>query len=273
MSRPIITLTTDFGLGSPYVAEMKGVMLAICPDVHLVDVCHAVPPQDIRSGALILGDTTGCFPPGTIHVAVVDPGVGTARRVVGLACEGMYFFGPDNGIFSRVLAGREPHGLVELTEQRYWRGVPSRTFHGRDILAPVAAHCARGIPLNRLGTPCTGLRGWAWAEPAVDRQGIRGECLTIDAFGNVITNITRNLLGPGGTGDCELEVAGRTIRRFVQAYGEAGPGELIALFGSQDRLEIAQVHGSAARVLQAVVGMPVRVRRLPDASRLDGCLG
>jgi S-adenosyl-L-methionine hydrolase (adenosine-forming) len=261
MSRPIITLTTDFGVGSPYVAEMKGVLLSINAESRLVDITHAVPPQDIRWGALVLGDTAGWFPPGTIHVAVVDPGVGTTRRLIGVECEGHCFLGPDNGIFSRVLGGRAVTRQVELTEPRYWRDHLSHTFHGRDILAPVAAHRALGVPLEQLGTPCRDLFQLEFAEPAVQKGVIWGECLLVDSFGNLVTNISRRLLEPLGETAWEISMAQRTITRFVRTYGDGAEGELLALLGSHDRLEIAQVNGSAARELGAGVGMPIQVRR------------
>ncbi len=157
MSRSIITLTTDFGSGSPYVAQIKGVILSIHPQAVLVDVTHDIAPQDVRQGALVLDDVTGRFPPGSIHVAVVDPGVGTDRRILAAEIGGRYYLAPDNGLLGR-LAGRDPAArLVALTKREFWLPAVSATFHGRDILAPAAAHLSLGTALDDLGE--------AWDQP------------------------------------------------------------------------------------------------------------
>jgi S-adenosyl-L-methionine hydrolase (adenosine-forming) len=259
MSRPLVTLLTDFGTGSPYVAEMKGVLLSIHSDLQIVDISHAIPPQDIRSAALTWGQVAPSFPAQTIHVCVVDPGVGTDRRLVGLQCGGQTFLGPDNGIFDGILQRWPASEQWELTERRFWREPVSSTFHGRDILAPVAAHCAEGIPLEQFGEPCGGLVRLNWPFPRVTGERIEGECQRIDSFGNVISNIPRSLLDELDWPEWEVLILDRRVTRIVRTYGEGQPGELVALFGSQDMLEIALVASSAARELQAELGTLISV--------------
>jgi S-adenosyl-L-methionine hydrolase (adenosine-forming) len=261
MPRPIVTLLTDFGMGSPYVAEMKGVLLSIHSDLHIVDITHAIPPQDIRSAALTWAQVAPSFPAKTIHVGVVDPGVGTERRLVGLECGDHCFLGPDNGIFDGILQLWPVSEQRELIVRTFWREPVSSTFHGRDILAPVAAHCARGIPFVQFGEPCGGLVRLDWSRPLVTSEAIEGECRSVDSFGNVISNIPRSLLDELEWPEWEVCILDRRIARIVRTYGEGQPGELVALIGSQDMLEIAQVHGSAAHELHAARGTSISVVR------------
>ena len=190
----IITLTTDFGTGSPYVAAVKGVVLSINPAVTLVDVTHDVRAQDVRHGALILDDVTGRFPPGTIHVAVVDPGVGTDRKILVAEIGGRHYVAPDNGLLSRLARRTPPSDVRELTESRYWLDSVSATFHGRDVMAPVAAHLSLGLDPEKLGPPLAKLAMLDWPEPVVSSGRIEGEILDVDSFGNLITNIDAELL-------------------------------------------------------------------------------
>jgi S-adenosylmethionine hydrolase len=259
MTQPIITLTTDFGTDSPYVAQMKGVILAIHPAVTLVDLTHAVRPQDIRYGAVVLEDVTPRFPAGTLHVAVVDPGVGTARQLVYAECGSQRYLAPDNGLLSRVAAASPPTRLIALTQREYWLPQVSHTFHGRDILAPAAAHLSCGLPPERLGEPLERLAGLDW--PAVTRVGrtLTGAVLWLDAFGNVITNVTAQMLAECGDPQTLLVTcAGAAAHGIVRTYGERPKGELIALLGSSGRLELAVVGGSAAQRLHVQPGDPVR---------------
>ncbi len=260
MSRQAITLTTDFGMGSPYVAEMKGVILSVCPEIVIVDISHQIAPQDVRQAALILDQAAWRFPDGTIHVCVVDPGVGTERRIVFVQLDRQSFIAPDNGVLSRVMKRGELRRAWEVTRQDLWQHPVSNTFHGRDIMAPVAARVATGQPLERLGPATDRLTMLDWPEPEVRGAEIRGQVLTVDSFGNLITNIGRDLLDRlGSSAAISVRCAGHTIRGVVRTYGHRAPGTLVALIGSSGLLEIAVVQDNAARRLQVTSGAVVTV--------------
>jgi len=259
MSRLMITLTTDFGAGSPYVAQIKGVILSIQPQAVLVDITHAISPQNIRQGALVLEDVTPRFPEGSIHVAVVDPGVGTDRRLVAAEIGGRYYIAPDNGLLGRLADTSSALRLVALTQRAYWLPCVSATFHGRDIMAPVAAHLSLGTALDDFGEPCHDLTHLAWPPVTVEKHRLQGEVLTIDSFGNLIANISQDLLAAVATANATVQCGGRTISGLTDTYGRHPPGTLIALIGSSNRLEIAVVNGSAAVELRAEVGDAVTV--------------
>jgi hypothetical protein len=257
--RPLITLTTDFGPSSPYVAQMKGVILGLCREVDLIDITHTVGSQNVREGAIALADATPRFPPRTIHVAVVDPGVGTARRVVYAEIGGQRYLAPDNGLLS-LLAQRatSPPQWRVLENDRYWLPQRSSTFHARDILSPVAANLALGLDPAELGPPLAAPVALDWPAPRRSGANVLGEVLFVDSFGNVITNLTRGDLAPlGSPTSINVQCGSRKIRGLVPTYGAAMAGELVALIDSQDRLEIALVEGHAARELQVRPGDPV----------------
>jgi S-adenosyl-L-methionine hydrolase (adenosine-forming) len=254
----IITLTTDFGTGSPYVAQLKGVILTINRTATLVDLTHEIPPQDIRQGALVLEDVTPRFPQGTIHVAVVDPGVGTARKLVYAQLGGQQYLAPDNGILSRVASAATAARVVALTNRSYWLPQVSPTFHGRDILAPVAAHLSLGLPPERLGEPLDQLEPLDWPGAVREPGRITGAVLAIDSFGNLITNIdAASVASVVGPASLTVAGSGATTTGFVRTYGERPAGALVALVGSSDRLELAIVGGNAAQALHAKIGAPV----------------
>jgi S-adenosylmethionine hydrolase len=257
----IITLTTDFGTGSPYVAAMKGVILAINPAVTLVDLTHDVRPQDVRQGALILEDVANCFPPDTIHVTVVDPGVGTDRAVVCVRLGQQRHVAPDNGLLSRLARRHPPSELIRLTEPAYWRHPVSATFHGRDIMAPAAAWLSLGVEPARLGSPMERLVDLDWPEARLGSGRIEGQVLAVDSFGNLITNITADLLAEvPHHQETQITIGDRQIAGISHTYGNRPAGSLIALIGSSGRLEVAIVGGSAAATLRLGVGAPARVR-------------
>lgn len=261
--RTIITLLTDFGLQDGYVASLKGIILGMDPQAALVDISHAVPPQDIRSGAFLLHTVYSNFPEGTVHVAVVDPGVGTDRRGLAIQTPSYSFVGPDNGLFSWILKAEPLWRAVSLDHPRYWRPQVSPTFHGRDIFAPVAVHLAQGVPLESLGAPCRPLQA-AWAVPREDAQGLHGEVLYVDHFGNCITNITsQDLEAALGNAPCRVRIAGRSIDGISTTYGQNAHGEVLALVGSSRRLEIAVNRGHASRLLGIQGGDAVLVTRGP----------
>lgn len=256
----IITLTTDFGMDSRYVAAMKGVILSICPDATLVDLSHAVPPQDVRAAALLLDDAADWFPPETIHVAVVDPGVGTDRALIYARIGRQHFLAPDNGLLSRRIARTPPSKVIRLTEPAYWLPQVSATFHGRDILAPVAAHLANGLDPDRLGSSWPKLMRMDWPQPRSSSSRIDGAVIEVDSFGNLITNITADLLADRAT-DRRACVVFNIYETWgiYHAYADQPNGTLIALVGSGGRLELAVVGDNAARRLGVDVGAPVTI--------------
>ena len=258
--RPVITITTDFGLTDGYVGAVKGVLLSICPDATLVDVTHLVPPQDVSTGALILRQAAPFFPPETIHLAVIDPGVGTARRAVALSGPLGTFVGPDNGLFTGVIpASLTQVRAVELNRHEYWLPAVSATFQGRDVFAPVAAHLAAGVTLRDVGEPidAASLVRLPWPAPAIGCGRLTGEVIHVDHFGNLITNIERQHIPDGAP--VTVRLGERLIGPLAATYGDSRPGEAIACIGSSGFLEIAVVNGHAGNVLGAGRSCPVTV--------------
>jgi S-adenosylmethionine hydrolase len=252
----IITLTTDFGLRDSYVAEMKAVILGITRAVHIVDITHDVAAHDVAEGALVLEAAAPRFPRGAIHVAVVDPGVGTARRGLALAWREWIFVGPDNGLFTPFL---EAGGwdAVELAAGEYRRDPVSRTFHGRDVFAPAAAHLARGLDRRRLGPPLGDPVRLAWPGGREMGGTVRGEVVHVDRFGNLVTSIRTEALE--AVGPAAIVRVGRRRLRLAGTYGDLREGEAGALVGSGGRLEIAVRGGRAEERLRAGRGTPVLV--------------
>jgi S-adenosylmethionine hydrolase len=261
MTAPI-TLLTDFGPSGVAVSEMKGVILGLAPDARLVDISHTIAPQNIREGARILSRSPFYFPDGTVHIFVVDPGVGTARRPLAARLGAHTFVGPDNGALTLAIRRAQQEGwpmaFFHLDQPRYWRPKVSNIFHGRDIFAPVAAHLASGVPLERVGTPITD--PVTLPLPVVERTatGLRGEvALVVQHFGNLITNIQASDL-PDWSG-VTVRVRGAEINGLVRTFGDRPPGELVALIGSDDELVIAEVNGHAGNRLGAQAGDVVEV--------------
>jgi len=256
----IITLTTDFGTGSPYVAAMKGVILSINPAVTLVDLTHDVPAQDIQRGSLALDDVAERFPDDTIHLAVVDPGVGTDRAVVYARIGRHNYVAPDNGLLSRLAVRTPPSKLIRLANPEYWLEEISNTFHARDIMAPVAARLSLGLDPDCLGPPYHKLVNLDWPRAQQMARRIEGRVIGIDSFGNLITNVTGEIIGNRPTDErvcivCSLyETWG-----IYRAYSDQLEGTLVALIGSQDRMELAVVGDNAAGRLGIEVGTPVVV--------------
>ena len=270
MSKKIITLLTDFGCLDGYVASMKGVILGICPDVQIVDISHSIPPQDIRSGSFVLASASGDFPRGTVHLAVVDPGVGTDRRAIAVATPQCFFVGPDNGIFSLALRRESALEARSLDNPRFLRPRISNTFHGRDIFAPVAAHLAAGAEFHLLGPICRPFMA-SWNEPVCDSTGVHGEVIHIDRFGNAVTNLERSLLsGLAFPGEWTVRVRDALSCRPVSTYGDGNPGDLVALIGSSDFLEIAVNRGNASISYGIRIGDPVSATRPPAHSLSPG---
>ena len=254
----IITLTTDFGNREGYAGAMKGRMLSINPRLILVDITHNVESFDVMAAAFILQQSLKYFPPETVHLVVVDPGVGSSRRAVALQHHSHYFVGPDNGLFTLLLETETPDQMVELKMD-----LPhplSTTFHGRDLFAPAAAKLASGASLEELGTPAKRLKPLHWALPIDDKEGIQGWIVYIDRFGNCITNISRSLFEKHSEGRKITGYAGSgIIQGMYRTYSDVPIGETLMLFGSSNLLEVATNQGSAAALLQIQRGTPINI--------------
>ena len=260
MARPVIALLTDFGTRDHYAGTMKGVVLGICPDVTLVDISHDIAAHDVLGGALELAAAYRYFPAGTIFLVVVDPGVGSTRRGIAAEAGEFKYVAPDNGVLTAVLDEQPPRRVVELTERKYARPTVSRTFEGRDRFAPAAAWLAKGIDLAALGRSAGGIQRLEIPTPAAGDGRIEGEVLRVDRFGNLITNIDRKTfekLAAGGPLD--IRIGPHQVSRVVSTYADAGPGDLCALFGSTDHLEVAVNGASAAEALDLRRGAAVHV--------------
>jgi S-adenosylmethionine hydrolase len=275
--RPIITLTTDFGLADAYVAAMKGVILGINPEATLVDICHTIEPQNVLQAAFILSTACEFFPPGTIHLVVVDPGVGTERRAIILRTPQAYFVAPDNGVLSYVIPPNSFEPLVDggqlvrlktgleataITRPQFWRSPVSPTFHGRDVFAPVAARLSLGLSPSDFGEKIDSVIAFPYPYPhRVKDDVIRGRIVHIDRFGNLITNISSDDL-PQRKQSISIEIGSSIINGMVRTYAEGE--DLMALIGSSGHLEIALKDGSASVFLGARVGDEVKVRQKPE---------
>ncbi|MBF0558722.1 MAG: SAM-dependent chlorinase/fluorinase [Nitrospirae bacterium] len=243
--RRIITLTTDFGYRDPFVAEMKGVILSINSHTLIVDITHDVAPQDINSASYIIGSSFSYFPAGSIHVIVVDPGVGSSRRPVMLEASGHYFIGPDNGVFSHIMNLAASVRSVNITEERYMLSKESPTFQGRDLFAPAAAWLSKGIALSEFGAPNNDFVKLPVAKVRVIDGGIAGEVVYLDHFGNAVTNIKGDDVA-SLCGRCTVKFNGLDVRR-VGYYAEADEKSLCCLVNSSGHLELFVNKGSAAR--------------------------
>jgi S-adenosylmethionine hydrolase len=256
---PLITLTTDFGQTSPYVGVMKGVILSINPTATIVDLTHAIRPQDLRHANYYLTTAIPYFPPGTIHICVVDPGVGSERAGLFVEASGQKIVGPDNGIFTGLMQkAKKPVTVRRLAEQRYWRPRVSNTFHGRDVFAPVAAHLSLGVDPSLLGPELAEPVALPTHSAVTFCNRWQGEVQFVDDFGNLITNIPacKLKLLP-----VKVSVAGssKEVMRWVRAYSDGTTGELVSLFSSDGYFEIAEVNGNAAKRLGVAAGAMVEL--------------
>ncbi len=253
----IITLTTDFGSQDYYVSAMKAVILGISPDVRLVDISHDLPPQDIMAGAWVLKNTAFLYPPGTIHLAVIDPGVGSNRRPVLVEVRDQLFVGPNNGLFSLVVESEE-HRVFELSNKQFWRDKVSPTFHGRDIFAPVAAWLSKGEMAEHFGRELRELTTYRWAKPIADEEGVQGWVMHIDRYGNLITNIPESFIRKyDSTSAFKIYVGNTILKSISDTFSEVPDGEAVALIGSSGMLEIAINKGNAEQMLGVEKGAPV----------------
>ncbi len=246
MKKGIITITTDFGTKDAYVGVMKGVILSINPDVQLVDITHEIEPGDILEAAFLLKDAYQYFPKGTVHIAVVDPGVGGSRRPIAIKTDNFFFVGPDNGLFWPIISGEDAL-VVHLTNKRYFLPDISDTFHGRDIFAPVAAYISKGVDLLDMGVPIRDPVKIEIKKPTILKEHIIGTIVRVDRFGNLITNISKKdiIRCFGKVEDLEVELGNRKIKGIRKTYSDVPSGQLLALIGSSGLLEVSVNRGSA----------------------------
>ena len=249
-SSRIITLMTDFGTSDHYVGVMKGVILNINPHAQIVDITHTIPPQDIYGAAFLIDSAYRYFPTGTVHLIVVDPGVGSERRAIVCQTQTAYFVCPDNGILTHILRNEELIHTVTVENTAYFLPQISNTFHGRDIFSPVAAHLSRGVSIDKLGNPVTNPVQLPIPKPAVSNEEIVGHVIWIDSFGNLITNISHEILESlAGRNNVVICAGIAKIDRLNHSYAESAVGEPLAIIGSANRLEISINQGDAAQVL------------------------
>ena len=260
-ARPVITLTTDYGTSDHLVGVMKGVILSINPEVQVVDICHGVLPFDVLDGSLTIGQAYKYFPPKTIHVVVVDPGVGTTRRPILVASDQHYFVAPDNGVLSSVYDQTEALYAWHITSEHYFRNPVSNTFHGRDIFAPVAAWLSKSWQTASFGDPVTDFVRFAIPKPKAAGNSFKGIVLRIDIFGNLLTNFTVQDVPALGAKDGKFTIrAGNgQVTKVVPTFAQGGAGEPVGVIGSSGYLEISVNKGSAARTLGAARGGEVTV--------------
>ena len=259
MPRRIITLTTDFGTADHFVGTMKGVILGICPTAQIVDITHEVQPFEIPDGAFTVAQAYSYFPKKTIHVVVVDPGVGSTRRPLLAETAGHYFIAPDNGVLSMVL-GAGKLSVRHITYERFFLHPLSRTFHGRDVFAPVAAHLASGIQAARFGKRIDDYLRLDFDQPTRTGKNVwTGSILKVDRFGNLATNLHIKEFPGVNTQPFELRAGLRTISRLALTFTECEPGEMFVIVGSSGYLEVASNQGSAAKTLGCGAGSPVQL--------------
>ncbi len=251
MSNPIITLTTDYGTNDHLAGVLKGVILRIVPNATLVDISHQVTPYDLLDGALTIGTAYQYFPPRTVHLVVVDPGVGTERRPILVSGGQQYFVAPDNGVLSLVYEREAAVSVRHITAAHYFLNPVSNTFHGRDIFAPVAAWLAKTYQTEALGEEITDYARFTLPRAKATGSTLKGVVLRVDVFGNLLTNLTAENLPPAtiASGKIALDIGGKRIEKLAQTFAQGGAGEPLAILGSSGFLEIAVNKGHAARVL------------------------
>ncbi|UCB52114.1 MAG: SAM-dependent chlorinase/fluorinase [Candidatus Zixiibacteriota bacterium] len=257
MGKPIITLTTDFGTKDGYAGAVKGVIKRINPDAEVVDISHEIESFDILGAAFTLNNFYRYFPRGTIHLVVVDPGVGSERQPLLIKSENFHFVGPDNGVFSLIFQNETITHMVVLSNKKYFLAEISGTFHARDIFAPVAAYVSRGVGVNEFGRAAKECSKLTVPEPRLSKGKLRGEIIHIDGFGNMVTNVAaESLRGKKVVG---ITVGRKRIRRLSRSYSEIKEGEIGALMGSSDLLEIALNQGSAQEAIKSKAGSAVTI--------------
>ena len=259
MAQPIITLTTDYGTNDHLVGTLKGVILKINPEANIVDITHNVTPYDLLDGALAIGSAYSYFPPRTIHVVVVDPGVGTTRRPLLVSGETQYFVAPDNGVLSLVYEREESLVIRHANVEHYYLQPISKTFHGRDIFAPIAAWLSKGSQAAAMGDEITDHKKFAMPKPKPAEGALKGVVLRVDSFGNLVTNFRSEDLPVAAleSGNVQFQIGAQTVTRLVDTFAQGNPGETFAYIGSNGFVEFGVNRGSAAKTLNAGRGVAV----------------
>lgn len=256
----IVTLTTDFGQAGGYAGAVKGVLLGINPQIKIVDITHEISPFNILEGALVLNSFYQFFPRGTIHLVVVDPGVGGKRKGILVRTDNYFFVGPDNGVFSFIYDREKIREMVNLTNAEYFLGKPSSTFHARDIFAPVSAYLSLGVKPGEFGSPAQDCCKFRLPAPVQMEDQINGQVIFVDRFGNLITNISSDLIRERNK--VQISIRNRKINHLSQYYEEEKEGKLLVLIGSSNFLEIAVNQGNAQKLLKAKTGDKVKIEKI-----------
>lgn len=259
MARPIITLTTDYGTNDHLVGTLKGVILKINPEAYIVDITHNVTPYDLLDGSLAIGSAYSYFPARTIHVVVVDPGVGTDRRPLLVTCETQYFVAPDNGVLSLVYEREESVLVRHANVEHYYLHPVSKTFHGRDVFAPIAAWLSKGSQAGSMGDEITDYKKFAMPKPKPADEGTKGVVLRVDGFGNLITNFRAEDLPESSreSGSVKFQIGAQTVTKLVETFAKGEAGEIFAYVGSSGFVEFGVNRGSAAKTVGVGRGVPV----------------
>jgi len=258
----IVTLTTDFGINDPYAGIMRGAVLSANPRATVVDITHGIPAHNIMAAAFTFANAYGFFPEGTVHAAVVDPGVGGGRKNIAVMAGKYYFVGPDNGILSIALAREGILSIREISNPAFLRDIISNTFHGRDVFAPCAGMLSGGSSFENIGPVFTDYRKLSYPQPVIERDTLTGEVLVIDSFGNMVTNITETLFRSfTGSRSFEVYFASERFTRLASKYEEVPAGKPLAIIGSTGHLELSMSSGNAAEYFMSAAGSVVSVRR------------
>ncbi len=259
MTNPIITLTTDYGTNDHLVGVLKGVILKINPDAQIVDITHQVTPFDLLDGALSIAAAYSYFPPRSVHVVIVDPGVGSERRPILVSGQNHYFIAPDNGVLSGIYEKEHPVVVRHITSEHYFLQPVSKTFHGRDVFAPVAAWLSKNWQPASMGEEITDFKRFAMPKPKEAEGMLKGVVLKVDAFGNLMTNFRAEDLPANAVneGELQLQIGSYPVTKFVPTFAQGAAGEAVAYIGSSGFLEVAMNKGSAARTLGLGRGTPV----------------
>jgi len=256
----IVTLTTDFGQAGSYAGAVKGVLLGINPELRIVDITHEISPFNILEGALLLNSFYQFFPSGTIHLVVVDPGVGGKRKGILVRTDDYFFVGPDNGVFSFIYDQEKVRGMINLTNSEYFLGKPSSTFHARDIFAPVSAYLSLGINPEEFGPPAEECLKLKLPQPVQKKNRLTGEIVYIDNFGNLVTNIEANSIAKARR--IQIRIKNKKLNRLNLFYEQEKKGKLLALIGSSNFLEIAVNQGDAQKLLKAKTGDKITIAKI-----------
>jgi S-adenosyl-L-methionine hydrolase (adenosine-forming) len=259
MKRKVIALMTDFGYKDGFVGTMKGVILTINPNVELIDLTHTISSHNTLEASIVLRTSYHFYPKGTIFLVVIDPGVGSTRRSILVETEKYFFIGPDNGALSFALENEKIKKIVELTNKKYFLQDVSNTFHGRDIFAPVAAQLSKGVPISKFGEPTKEYKKFTILSPRIHRHGVSGKVIYTDHFGNLVTNISGGMVQKLALRKMVIKIKDYKIEKLSSSYAASAPGQILAIVGSNDCLEIAVNQGNASQIMKAKEGTEIEI--------------